>query len=154
MKRCCQNQKRQGQYIQLLSPALFPVRTSMTSPILQTIFIGGIMEKMDQRTRSTPNISSSNGYLPSTTITHGGCPCSGQTKIKVTERIASLLNTYGLRREITSQTVYNKIAHIEGQMRSIYDWCSGSKTGVGLNESDPLSLNQKVSSSLFAFLIT
>ncbi len=80
-------------------------------------------------------------------------PPSGQTKLKVAERIASLLNTYGLRRDFTAQMVYNKIAHIEGQMRSTYDWCSGSKTGVGLKESDPLSFNEKVSSLLYYFRI-
>jgi hypothetical protein len=34
-------------------------------------------------------------------------------------------------------------------MRSTYDWCSGSKTGNGLKDSDPLSFNQKVSNVLF-----
>lgn len=71
-------------------------------------------------------------------------PPGGQTKLKVANRVALLLNTFGLKREVTSQMVYNKIAHIEGQMRSTYDWCSGSKTGVGLKENDPLSFNEKV----------
>ena len=52
----------------------FFCRTSTESPIPQTIFIGGMMEKMDQRTRSTPIISSSNCYLPATTISHGWHP--------------------------------------------------------------------------------
>lgn len=79
-------------------------------------------------------------------------PPSGQTKLKVADRVAILLNTHGLRREITPQMVYNKIAHIEGQMRSTYDWCSGSKTGVGLRENDPLSFSQKVSFFICVFL--
>ncbi len=36
-------------------------------------------------------------------------PPSGQTKLKLEERIASLLNTYGLKRDITAQMVYNKM---------------------------------------------
>lgn len=40
--------------------------------------------------------------------------------------------------------VYEKIMHINSQMKSTYDWCNGSKTGVGLKDSDPLSFNEKV----------
>lgn len=71
-------------------------------------------------------------------------PSGGQTKLKVCERIATMLNGHGLKRVITPQMVYNKVQHIEGQMRSTYDWCSGSRTGVGLKETDPLSFNEKV----------
>jgi hypothetical protein len=73
-------------------------------------------------------------------------PSGGETKIKITEGVAKWLNTCELKREISASMVYNKIMPIEGQMRSTYDWCSGSKTGIGLKESDPLSFNEKVSS--------
>ena len=79
-------------------------------------------------------------------------PSGGQTKLKVAERIATILNGYNLKRVFTSQMVYNKIQHIEGQMRSTYDWCSGSKTGVGLKETDPLSFNEKVRYKIFLCL--
>jgi hypothetical protein len=65
--------------------------------------------------------------------------------IKVAEHIETLLNSYGLKREITSQMVYNKIMHMEVQMHSTYDWCSESKTGGALKEINPLSFNEKVS---------
>jgi len=71
-------------------------------------------------------------------------PSGGQTKLKVCKCIATMLNAHNLKRVITPQMVYNKVQHIEGQMRSTYDWCSGSRTGVGLKESDPLSFNEKV----------
>jgi hypothetical protein len=50
-------------------------------------------------------------------------------------------NAHELKRLITPQMVYNKI---QGQMRNTFDWCSGSRTGVGLKKSDPLLLNEKV----------
>jgi hypothetical protein len=78
-------------------------------------------------------------------------PSGGQTKIKIAEGVAKWLNTCELKREIAASMVYNKIMHIEGQMRSTYDWCSGFKTGIGLKESDPLSFNEKVSSVFLVF---
>jgi hypothetical protein len=64
-----------------------------------------------------------------------------------------LLN-YGLKRVISAQMAYNKIMHIEGQMWSTCDWCSGSKTGIGLKESDPLSFYENVSCVLYSFAMT
>jgi hypothetical protein len=39
-------------------------------------------------------------------------------------------------------------------MRSPYDWCSGSKTGIGLKETYPLSFNEKVSYNIFTSALT
>ena len=61
---------------------------------------------------------------------------------------------FKIKRVITAQMVYNKIMHIDGQMHSTYDWCSGLKTGIGLKESDPLSFNKKVSCVLYSFAMT
>ena len=78
-------------------------------------------------------------------ICMGRTPSGGQTKHKVVECIATMLNEYNVKWAVTSQMVYNKIQHIERQMKSIYDWCNGSNTGIGLKETDPLSFSEKVS---------
>jgi hypothetical protein len=79
-------------------------------------------------------------------------PSGGQMKIKVAECVAKLLNDFQ-QRETIAQMVYNKIMHIEGQMRSTYDWCGSSKTGIGLKERDALSFNEMASNVLLLCVI-
>lgn len=70
---------------------------------------------MGQRTLDTLNITSFNGFSLRQLNKWRSLP-GGQMKIKVAEHIAVLLNSYRLKREITTQMAHNKIMYIKGQM--------------------------------------
>ena len=70
-------------------------------------------------------------------------PTQGQTKSKISEKIAAWIQSKGVLRTITAVMVANKISHLEGLMRHAHDWCH-SVTGEGLKDTDPLGYQDKV----------
>jgi hypothetical protein len=62
---------------------------------------------------------------------------NGISKIKIADRIAARINSFGVKNPRNGNQVMQKISHLADTFKSAYDW-SNTETGAGLLESDQL----------------